>query len=355
MLLNPPHKKTLVPSDRMSQLRDTISGKPKKGPFDTIPPKAAPPAAPPAAPSNASAFANPAGVAGKTNALPAIQQAPAAIPPPEPAHNNVNHTGTNAFGVDYNLTTPGHGGPIAVDDPRAAPHVAPGVGPEDVNHERPPKTKEEMREAFMRDLLKNAGGRDTSEDEALMRELEGDRLGTSLVDQRASMGRGGFASSGAMAAIEGDLRRKSSQGLAGDIMGVRNDARQEGIDNAFKGLSAESELRDQALNDFITRELLGMMNGDEEGGEGGGPGIGDPGSDGSGGGLDGGLPSFLNPGSNFGIDDGTSIFGKGTDGTPLASAPDDGPPDDGKEYYFDKATGTWKPMAIPGAVSRGGA
>lgn len=148
----------------------------------------------------------------------------------------------------------GNGG-LAVDDPRAEPHVDEGTT--SMNGEGTPQSMESMEEQFIRDLLGGANDVDTSEQEALVRELMQDKLGEQLVGQRASMGRAGFASSGALGAMESDAQRKAAQSASGEILDLRSGAKQDAIDNALKGIGADASLKgaaaDEELMDMIFR------------------------------------------------------------------------------------------------------
>lgn len=174
----------------------------------------------------------------------------------------------------------------------------------------------EIEEDFIRDMIGGASDVDTSEQEALIRELGMDAQGQALVDQRASMGRAGFAASGALGAIEGDIRRKQGQADSGAILDERTRAQSEANENAFKGIGADADLRAAAMDEFLIKQILELMGegGEGEGGEG-------EGGEGEGGPLDGSLPEWLNPGTNMGIDDGTNpLLGKGTDQAELADS-----------------------------------
>jgi hypothetical protein len=132
-----------------------------------------------------------------------------------------------------------------------------------------------MIEEWLRGQL--GGARDTSEEEELLRQAAEAMMGRGVTDSRARMGRMGFGASGAMGALEGDIRTEAARGLGQDIFGLRRDARQEELERAraamqgafqMRGLD-QNDAKQQAIMDMY-KELMGQMGG------GGGDDGGDP-------------------------------------------------------------------------------
>lgn len=113
---------------------------------------------------------------------------------------------------------------------------------------------------MIRDLVASqigaAGKVNTAEEEALIRQQMQGELGQSLVDQRARMGRAGFGASGAMGAIEGDVRRAAEMDALDQILGLRRTEEQRAIDNAFGAVGVETGMRSAAADDAIRRMAL---------------------------------------------------------------------------------------------------
>lgn len=112
---------------------------------------------------------------------------------------------------------------------------------------------------------------DTSAQEALIKQLMQDQTGQGLANARASMGRAGFASSGAEAALSGDVRRKASQQAAQDILGVQTDEKQRLFQNALGagGLDiAERNAANQGKElDARMQVLQGLLGGQSGAGD----------------------------------------------------------------------------------------
>jgi len=112
-------------------------------------------------------------------------------------------------------------------------------------------------EEFINEMMQGEA-RDTSEEEALIRELMSDASKKELVGNRARMGRSGFAESGASAAIEGDIMRQVGLSESGQIMDLRNEAAKEAVDNAFRAAGINLDmmtLEQQALYDAKIFEI----------------------------------------------------------------------------------------------------
>lgn len=146
--------------------------------------------------------------------------------------------------------------------------VATPLPPGPLTEEEQLAARDKMRDEAIAELL-GSDVRDTTEEERLINERLAGQMGEDLVNARASMGRAGFASSGAMGALEGDIRNQSRQAALEEIFGVQAGARDERRRDIEAGLEADRAAREDAFNQWLREQLLGMMN---EGGEGGGEG-----------------------------------------------------------------------------------
>jgi hypothetical protein len=99
----------------------------------------------------------------------------------------------------------------------------------------------------------------TAEEEALIRELMQDRLGAGLVEQRAKMGRAGFGASGALAAMEGDIRRQAGQQATQETLAIRRQAEQEAIDNALRAIGVDVDKRREGRAAAFDEEFLNAL------------------------------------------------------------------------------------------------
>lgn len=89
-----------------------------------------------------------------------------------------------------------------------------------------------------------AGPVDTTEDEALVRELMAAQAGQGVADARARMGVLGFTG-GALGALEGDVRGAAAQDAAAQILALRRGAREEDLARGMAGagvLAADDQL-----------------------------------------------------------------------------------------------------------------
>lgn len=121
------------------------------------------------------------------------------------------------------------------------------------------KTQDEidaMIRKFVESQLANAGNVDTSAQEALIRDQMEGKLGASLVDQRARMGRAGFGAGGVTAALESDARTNASREALDQILGFRTSEEQRSIDNARKAVTTEQDMRSAASDDALRRMIL---------------------------------------------------------------------------------------------------
>lgn len=88
-----------------------------------------------------------------------------------------------------------------------------------INYTGDPEIDALLRENTKRLLSEREG--DTTDEEGLINQRIKDQLGQSLVGQRASMGRAGFGSSGALSAMEGDTTRLANQDALEQILAMR--------------------------------------------------------------------------------------------------------------------------------------
>lgn len=134
-----------------------------------------------------------------------------------------------------------------------------------------PQSMAELRDQAIRELLEG-NVRDTSDEEALIRELMEAEMGANLVDARASMGRAGYASGGALYALEGDVRNKARQQALQEMFDVQRGARGEHREDISMGLEANADAEDRAFENWLRGELVKQGLADDEGPEGGGTG-----------------------------------------------------------------------------------
>lgn len=88
-----------------------------------------------------------------------------------------------------------------------------------------PSSLDEEFEAWLRERL--GEGVDTEEAERIAREQSERALGAGLADMNARASWGGLGLTGAVGAIEGDMRSRSGLELADQLLGIRDRARQE--------------------------------------------------------------------------------------------------------------------------------
>lgn len=136
--------------------------------------------------------------------------------------------------------------------------IAPPAGAPDE-----PASNEELNaqiRSLMEDLVSGRGmDVNTAEEEALIRELMQDRLGQGLVEQRAKMGRAGFGASGALAAMEGDVRRQAGQQATQETLALRRQAEQEAIRNALQAVGVDIDVRGEARKAAFDEEFLNAL------------------------------------------------------------------------------------------------
>ncbi len=115
-----------------------------------------------------------------------------------------------------------------------------------------PADMDMLAEDWNRGYLEH-GPADTTDEEAFINERIRNELGGQLVGQRARMGRAGFGSSGALAALEGDAMRQANMDAQGQIF----DAREREQNQAFEQGIAVQEIdvaRQKAAADLAREE-----------------------------------------------------------------------------------------------------
>lgn len=126
-----------------------------------------------------------------------------------------------------------------------------------------PATNEELDKqirSLMEDLVAGRGmDVSTAEEEALIRELMQDRLGQGLVEQRARMGRAGFGASGALAAMEGDIRRQAGQQATQETLALRRQAEEDAIRNALEAVGVDIRSREEGRRAVFDEEFLNAL------------------------------------------------------------------------------------------------
>lgn len=208
--------------------------------FSSQPP---PPGAPQPLPPSSPVVAPPGGKSGDLTSVKVPPPAPTVQPPPSSG-------GTR----DY------------LGEIRDAVGGKPGVKDlSSTNQPPPPSSFEEKVSQLLEQLVSGKGMNvDTSEEEALIRELMQDRTGQALVEQRARMGRAGFGASGALAAMEGDVRRQAAQQAAQETLGLRRSAQQEAIDNALRAAGVNINEKRAGFEETLNQAFLDALQSQKE-------------------------------------------------------------------------------------------
>lgn len=171
---------------------------------------------------------------------------------------------------------PGAGGPVsnpsngaAIGGPLPVNGARGSLNPDgSVTRGTPAPATSDSIDQMIRDRVAGELGsktRDTSAEEALIRQQQDAAIGSGAVNARARAGRGGFESSGALMGLEGDIERQARAAATGQTLDVQDKARQEQFDRQQSVIDSELALRDSASNDFINQrllDLLGMTDGD---------------------------------------------------------------------------------------------
>ena len=103
------------------------------------------------------------------------------------------------------------------------------------------------------------GPQDTSEEEALIRELMEQQQGMDLWNSRAAAGRSGFSSSGAQTMMEGDIRRRAAQAASGDILDLRRQAEEDAFGRAVAAAGISLDEARFASDDAYRQAVLDAM------------------------------------------------------------------------------------------------
>lgn len=129
---------------------------------------------------------------------------------------------------------------------------------DDVNKNVSNDTLDQQIRGLIENLVSGKGA-STESEEALIKQLMEDRIGAGLVEQRARMGRAGFGASGALAAMEGDVRRQAAQGATQETLAIRRQAEQDAINRALEAIGVDVEKRKQASEDIFQEEYLNAL------------------------------------------------------------------------------------------------
>lgn len=136
----------------------------------------------------------------------------------------------------------------------------------------PPKddrSVEQMVEDLVRNRLAGADNIDTSQEDALIRELMQQDIGGGRVGNRAAMGARGFAESGAALAMGADIERAARQSAIEQMLGVRqreeDQAWREAMDAAGVNVDYERLGIDEMEADARLQLLEALLRGDDGG------------------------------------------------------------------------------------------
>jgi hypothetical protein len=151
--------------------------------------------------------------------------------------------------------------PMVIPDANLAATVGSNLPPPAA---KPADTSSDAFDQAVADLLmsevQGAGKVDTKAEEDLIRQQMGDAIGQQLVGQRASMGRSGFGSSGALASMEADTQRTARQQALDDVLGLRRTEDQRAKDNANRAIGTDIDKRKQAEEEFFNKAMLDTLN-----------------------------------------------------------------------------------------------
>jgi hypothetical protein len=118
---------------------------------------------------------------------------------------------------------------------------------------------DQLAEDALRELL-GAGPRDTGEDEAYIREMLASTVGKGQADLNARMGAAGFGTSGALGAMSSDFRADAARKAAGEVMGVRQGARDEWLDRVRTGLDGQFRDRGMDMTEAQWEQYMAALN-----------------------------------------------------------------------------------------------
>jgi uncharacterized protein YnzC (UPF0291/DUF896 family) len=133
-----------------------------------------------------------------------------------------------------------------------------------------------LMDQAINDLLTgNVQGRDTTAEEAAIRDEIARSASANQAELMARMGAGGGGTSGAMSALTGDLQIKAANEAINRINELRSQARGERLDELETGISARNKAVEIANQEKLRQAYLDMIQsiyGEDGGGEGGGGG-----------------------------------------------------------------------------------
>jgi hypothetical protein len=127
-------------------------------------------------------------------------------------------------------------------------------------------TTDELSEDFNRSYL-TGEGQDTADEEAYINQRILDQLGQQQVASRARMGRAGFGSSGALAAMEGDQMRQANLDAEGRVYDVREREQNQTFDQGMGAQQMDINQRDQAASEAHDKAVMDAINAMLNGGE----------------------------------------------------------------------------------------
>lgn len=178
------------------------------------------------------------------------------------------------------LTTPiptqDPGTPPAVLDaiyggvPPAQPGGGFNVSSNGILEQAPPVQTQDSIDQMFLDLLGDLLNPDTTEAEALARQRTDDQVSQAQADAQAQLGGTGFIGAGVGAGLNADIGRAGERAFNEDLLGIRGDARDAGLQAAGLALgSRELGISERALEESIAAIHAILASGDtSEGGDG---------------------------------------------------------------------------------------
>lgn len=127
------------------------------------------------------------------------------------------------------------------------------------------KADREMDKASRANIMKLLGydEGDTGDEEAYIEKRIADQLGQQLVGSRASMGRAGFGSSGALYGMEGDQMRQANLDAEGRIYDVREREQNQAFDRNMAGAGLADDRDERLYGRSVDDAELDLRNQDE--------------------------------------------------------------------------------------------
>lgn len=118
---------------------------------------------------------------------------------------------------------------------------------------------ESLANQALQELL-SGGPRDTSEDQAYIEDMMRRSVGEGQANLNARMAAGGMGTSGALGQMSGDLRAQAAREAAGEVMGVRDEARNEWLRKVQLGLQGEMADRGMDMTEQQWQQYLEILN-----------------------------------------------------------------------------------------------